>query len=209
MIYLLSPVAKAGICHLPMIQFKLLNVEIELEGYDILLFTSKQAVKSAEKLNPNWKKIPCLAVGSATAKMIKDFGGEIIAEPQAFYAKELSKGIVQKFYNKIILYLRPKVISFDAKAFLSQKGIEIHEKIIYETSCIKYSDKDIPSENAIIIFTSPSTINCFLENFSWNDSYTAVVIGESSKKHLPNNVKCVIADKPSIEACITKAKSLV
>jgi hypothetical protein len=35
------------------------------------------------------------------------------------------------------------------------------------------------------------------------------VIGESTKKHLPDDVKCVVADEPMIEACIKKAKSLI
>ncbi|MDQ7047974.1 MAG: uroporphyrinogen-III synthase [Sulfurovum sp.] len=80
---------------------------------------------------------------------------------------------------------------------------------MYETSCIEYSNEDKPDKNAIIIFTSPSTIHCFLKNFEWDESYVAVVIGEATKKHLPSYARCVVADVPLIDACIEKAKDLV
>jgi uroporphyrinogen-III synthase len=65
-----------------------------------------------------------------------------------------------------------------------------------------------PKINAIIIFTSPSAIHCFLKNFSWDETYTAIVIGDSTKEHLPANAKFEIADIPQIDACIAKAKSV-
>lgn len=209
MIYLLSPVSKENIYHLPMIEFSLLDVQIDFSGYDILMFTSKQAVKSIEQLNPKWKELPCLAIGAATAREIVNLGGRVIYKPESFYGERLGNDIIQKFQYKKILYLRPKEVFFDVKQFLSHAGLEITEHIIYQTSCVHYKNIDKPCKDAIIIFTSPSTIHCFLKNFKWDKSYTAVVIGESTKKNLPDNVKCVVADEPMIEACIKKAKSLI
>jgi len=206
MIYLLSPIAKEGCAHFPMIDFSLLDVTVDLSGCDILMFTSKQAVKSAEALNPEWKKLPCLAIGSATAKTIESLGGKVIYQPKSFYGETLSQDIITMFYDKKILYLRPKKVSFDSKNFLEKAGITLQEKIIYETSCIVYKEKDKPAQNAIIIFTSPSTIHCFLKNFTWDESYTAVVIGEATKEHLPANARYKVADTPLIDSCIEKAK---
>ena len=208
MIYLLSPLAKEGCVHLPMIDFSLLDVTFDLSGCDTLMFTSKQAVKSAEALNPEWKKLPCLAIGAATAKTIESLGGEVIYRPRSFYGETLSQDIVTMFHDKKILYLRPKEVSFDSKQFLAKAGIRLQEKIIYETSCISYEEKDKPAKDAIIIFTSPSTIHCFLKNFTWNESYTAVVIGEATKEHLPENARYEVADTPLIDSCIEKAKEL-
>lgn len=209
MIYLLSPLQKEGCLHLPMIDFSLIEEELVLDAYDLLMFTSKQAVKSVEALNQNWKKIPSLAIGASTAAEIKRLGGTVLYQPRSFYGKSLSKDIIEKFSDKKILYLRPKVLSFDSKNFLAQAGIELHEKIIYETFCIKYTKESTPEKNAIIIFTSPSTIHCFLENFEWDFSYTAIVIGEATKEHLPDNVVYEVADKPQIDACISKAKEIL
>ena len=107
------------------------------------------------------------------------------------------------------MYLRPKEVSFDAKTFLAKAGIALQEQIIYETSCIRYEKKDKPGKNAIIIFTSPSTIHCFLKNFAWDASYTAVVIGEATKVHLPAKVRYEVADRPTIDDCILKAKQIL
>lgn len=192
-----------------MINFSLVGRELNLSKCDTLIFTSKQAVKSAEMLNPEWKKIPCLAVGSATVKEIESWGGNVLYQPQIFYGKNLSQDIVTLFQDRKILYLRPKVVSFDTKTFLLKAGIDIEEKIIYETSCISYSNKDKPINGAIIIFTSPSTIRCFLKNFAWEESYTAVVIGEATKAYLPKNAHVEVADTPLIDSCILKAREIL
>ncbi|PHS41854.1 MAG: uroporphyrinogen-III synthase [Sulfurovum sp.] len=191
-----------------MIDFALLDMTLDLSGCDTLMFTSKQAVKSAEALNSEWKKLPCLAIGSATAKEIESLGGKVIYQPKSFYGETLSQDIIRLFQDKKILYLRPKEVSFDSKRFLAKAGILLQEKIIYETSCIRYEEKDKPAQNAIIIFTSPSTIHCFLKNFTWDESYTAVVIGEATKEHLPVNARYEVADTPLIDSCIEKAKDL-
>lgn len=208
MIYLLSPVPKEGTIYLPMIQFSLLSSAIDFSVCDTLMFTSKQAVKSAEALAPEWKKYPCLAIGSATAKKIESLGGKVVYQPKSFYAETLGQDIITHFQDKKILYLRPKEVSFDSKNFLAKAGIELQEQIIYETSCISYETKEKPAKNAIIIFTSPSTIHCFLKNFEWDESYTAVVIGEATKVHLPTHAHYAVADRPLIDACITKARSV-
>jgi len=208
LIYLLSPQHRDGTIALPMIDFKLLDVTIDFSVCDVLMFTSKQAVISTNRLNPEWKKIPSLAIGKATANIIKSLGGKVIYQPKNYYAKTLNEDIVKKFKDDRILYLRPKVVSFDSKRFLLDAGIAIKEQIIYETSCRVYTQDKKPKKNAVIIFTSPSTIHCFLENFDWDESYTAVVIGEATKEHLPPNASYEIADKPMIDACIKKAFSL-
>lgn len=209
MIYLLSPLKKAGCIHLPMIHFSLLESSLDLSHCDALMFTSKEAVKSAERLNPDWKKIPCLAIGSATANEIESMGGKVLYQPKQFYGKTLSEDILRLFKEKHILYLRPEVVSFDAKTFLSKAGLSIEEKMIYKTSCIEYDEEDKPSENAIIIFTSPSTIQCFFKNFQWKESYRAVVIGEATKEHLPQNITVEVAEKPLIDSCISKAREIL
>jgi len=208
-IYLLSPLIKDDTFSLPMIAFTNVAKTISLSTCDTLMFTSKQAVKTAEILNETWKNIPCLAIGSATAKQIIELGGRVLYQPKSFYGKVLSQDIIKKFKDKNILYLRPKEVSFDSKTFLSKAGITLEEQIIYETRCIAYDKKETPRKNAIIIFTSPSTIHCFFKSFLWDESYTAIVIGQSTKNHLPKNVRYEVANEATIDACVEKAKELL
>jgi uroporphyrinogen-III synthase len=209
MIYLLSPSAKEGTFSLPMITFTLLDAPLEVAHYDLLMFTSKQAVISANMCNSQWKTIPTLAIGDATAKQIEALGGTVRYKPKSFYGEVLAEDILHYFKEKKILYIRPKKVSFDAKAFLEKSGVHLDEKILYETTCICYESKHAPEKNAIIIFTSPSTIECFFKNFNWDTSYTAIVIGTATKVHLPKEVKVFVAKEALISSCIAKAKEVL
>ncbi|MDQ7083603.1 MAG: uroporphyrinogen-III synthase [Sulfurovum sp.] len=207
-IYLLSPSFHKGTIHYPMIQFRVVDTSLDLSKVEILMFTSKQGVKSAQSLNPLWKNLPCIAIGNATAKQIVALGGTVMHQPKNFYAQSLSQDIVENFKAKKILYLRPKKVSFDSKSFLETSGVEIEEKVIYETFCIAYKQESKPPRGAIIICTSPSSIYCFLENFGWDSSYIAVVIGKATQRHLPPRAQYLLADTQSIEACVRKAQTI-
>lgn len=207
-IYLLSPSARDGVNNLPMISFSICADEIDFSVCDTLMFTSKQAVKSADLIDSRWKDYPCVAIGRATKKQIESLGGSVIYQPMSFYGDVLGEDIVRLFSDKKLLYLRPHKVSFDSKGYLAKNSIELEEQVIYETSCVRYSADDAPEKNAIIIFTSPSSIECFLKNFSWQEGYTAVVIGEATKVHLPKDANFVVACEPMIDACIAKAIEL-
>ncbi len=208
-IYLLSPTPKEGVESLPMIEFTQLVDSINFSTCDTLMFTSKQAVVTANAIDKKWRDIPSIAVGSATKKQIEQLGGEVIYHPKEFYGQELAKDIENFFQDRNILYLRPAKVIFQSKEYLAKKNILLQEQIIYQTSCIHYNISQQPPENSIIIFTSPSTIDCFLKNFSWLPSYRAVVIGSATKVHLPTNAKFVVAKKPMIEACIQRAYQII
>ena len=208
MIYLLSPLKKEGVVSLPMISFELVANKIDFGFCDTLMFTSKQAVVSVNSIDEKWKEFPCIAIGGATKKKIESLGGEVIYHPKKFYGEALAKDIQVFFSTKKILYLRPKVVSFNSKVYLEKEEIVLEEQIIYETSCVKYTKEHKPKKNAIIIFTSPSTIKCFFKNFEWDESHTAILIGKATKAHLPKMCRYVIADEPLIDSCIQKAKEI-
>ena len=207
-VYLLSPLAKEGVCSLPMISFETTAKQIDFQGCDTLMFTSKQAVVTAEEIDKRWRNYPSIAIGRATAGMIEALGGTLLYQPENFYGKTLSEEITKIFQDRKILYLRPKEVSFDAKSYLAKEGIALFEQIIYETTCVRYASSQRPPKDAVIIFTSPSTIRCFLENFAWESSYTAVVIGQATLEHLPSGADYAVADRPLIDACIAKAKEI-
>jgi len=208
MIYLLSPLEKEGTYALPMISFSIVKEHLDFSKCNTLMFTSKQAVVSADTIDKSWKNYPCIAIGAATKKKIEELGGNVIYFPKKFYGEVLAKDIQSQFSDKKILYLRPKEVSFDSKAYLLKQGILLEEQIIYETSCMAYTIREQPVENAVIIFTSPSTIKCFFKNFIWDESYVAVLIGQATKAHLPNECKFVVAEEPLITSCIKKAQEV-
>ena len=163
---------------------------------------------TADTIDPKWKTIPIIAIGPATRRQVEALGGKVVFHPKNFYGKALAEDIARFFHQRRILYLRPETISFDSKGFLQKSGIVLQEQIIYKTVCREYTSSEQPPESSVIIFTSPSTIHCFLENFVWLKSYTAVVIGHSTRTHLPAECDYVVADTPLIDACIEKAMTL-
>ncbi len=204
-IYLCSPKEVKDTISLPMIKFKLLKNSIDYQGCDTLMFTSKQAIIFTDEIDKSWVKYPVIAIGEKTKEVAKNLGANVIYQPKKYYGEELAKDIIKDFRDKKILYIRPKVVSFDTKSFLEKNNIFIKEEIIYETNCIKYEKKSL-QKDAVIIFTSPSTINCFFKNFDWDDSFRAVVIGKTTQKHLPSYVKAYVATKQTIQSCIDMAK---
>ncbi len=208
MIYLLSPLVKEGTISLPMIQFELVTDHIVFGESDLLMFTSKQAVVSANSIDERWKNYPTVAIGGATKKKIEELGGRVIYHPKDFYGEALACDIKAFFADKKILYLRPEEVSFDSKEYLTKEGVVLKEQTLYRTSCCLYDLSQKPLDNAIIIFTSPSTIKCFFKNFDWEESYTAVLIGKATQEHLPKGCRYVVADTPLIDSCIKKAKEI-
>ena len=207
-IYLCSPKVYEDTISLPMIKFNRVKDSLDLSNFDTLIFTSKQAVVFTDEISQNWQDKEILAVGPATAKKAKELGAKSIYFPKKFYGETLAQDIIDKFKDKKILYIRPKVVSFDSRAFLQKSGIDIKEEIIYETLCVEYTNIDL-EQNSIIIFTSPSTIECFFKNFKWDSSFKAVVIGKSTLKNLPQNIDAFVAKEPTISACVQKAKELL
>jgi len=193
---------------LPMIDFRLLVSSIDYQGCDTLMFTSKQAVESAEQIDPEWKRLPTIAIGAATARKIEALGGTVLYHPASFYGEALAADVLERFRERRVLYLRPRTVSFDSQGFLARAGYTLHEQVIYETFCQEHPPQAKPPSGAIVIFTSPSTIHCFRERFGWEASYTAVVIGHATLEHLPEGADYVVAKTPLIDACIEAAKKI-
>lgn len=191
-----------------MIEFETTATKIDFNNIDLLLFTSKQAVTTLDSINKEWCKIPSIAIGSGTRDEIIKIGGTVLLTSNEFYGNNLAQEIIENFRDKTILYLRPKIISSNITKILLDANINIVEQIIYETICKKYDISFMPPKDSIIIATSPSTLNCFIQNFGWDESYIGVAIGTTTTKAFSNNMNFAISDVPTINSCIKKANEL-
>ena len=209
MIYLLSPTPYHACVHLPMITFHPLLDRIAFGDADALLFTSKKAVEFVNAIDKRWREYPSFAVGKATARTIEALGGRVEYCPENFYGKQLSRDIATHFRDRTILYLRPKRVAFDIASALQEQGVRVLEQIVYETRCVDYSEVKKPPKGAIILFTSPSTVRCFMRHFTWDPSYTAVAIGETTRRALDGIDRIIVSERPTIEACVAKAQEIL
>jgi len=208
MTYLLSPTKYDGVRNLSMIEFETVATKINFENIDLLLFTSKQAVITVDSINKEWRKIPSIAIGSGMRDGIVSAGGNAIFTSSKFYGNDLAQEIIENFSGRRILYLRPKIVLSNITEILLSANIDIKEQIIYKTICKKHNMSQKPPLNSIIIATSPSTLNCFMQNFGWEESYFGVAIGKTTAKAFSGGMNFVISDMPTISSCVKKANEL-
>ncbi|BCD62662.1 uroporphyrinogen-III synthase [Nitratiruptor sp. YY08-26] len=202
-IYILSDSDVEGAKKLPLIKQIPLVSSIEVDGFDYLIFTSKNSVKIINYFNPLWKKIPALAIGKATSKTIEQLGGKVIYKAKSFYGEDFAKEIAQKFdKNGRFLLVRGKKSLSDIKGILSQHGFSIDEKIIYQTVCEECKSLDKPEKGATIIFSSPSTIECFFRCFTWDPSYQAAVIGTKTAAYMPADISYKLFSQKSLQEIV-------
>ena len=60
--------------------------------------------------------------------------------------------------------------------------------------------------NNLTSVTSPSSVECFFNQYKWKDNYKAIVIGKTTAKYLPKEVHYTISSETSIDVCINLAQ---
>lgn len=208
-IYILSDTKVEGAITLPLIQQKFFPCDKDFRNYNFLIFTSKNGVKAADKIDPSWRTIPAISIGKATSKTIKKMGGKVALESDIGYGEALAQKIVEQIQTDAkLLHIRPKKIVTSMKALLELHGYNIDECIAYETLCSDCHKLKKPPKNSVIIFTSPSTVHCFFRCFGWDESYRAIAIGKKTANALPPYIEVQFPKEQTIKACVQLAQTL-
>ncbi len=208
-IYLLNDDKYEDIVNLPMIQINFFKRDIDLNLYDALIFTSKNGVKAIEKIDKTWRDKEIYSIGQGTSKEIKKYSPNLAYTAKNSYGDSFAQEIKEILQNKKVLFLRAKKVTSKLNQILKTAQIDLYEQIVYETTCRAYEKEKEPRDGSIIIFTSPSTVKCFLKNFKWNDAYRAISIGKVTASSLPSYVKNSLSEKQTILSCIELAKSYI
>lgn len=181
------------------------NKKINLKTYDAIIFTSKNAINTIDRLNKDWKNIPSYVISEQTAKLVKDLNGNLQFISKKKHGNDFAYELINELQGKKVLYLRGKDIVSDLIKILKKNDISCDDEIIYENQFNELVKKIKIPKNSKIIFTSPSTVSYFFKLFSWDNSYTAISIGNTTAKYFPKNIKPVIADNTSFKSCVSKA----
>ena len=186
-----------------MIKFETISQDVEFDKFDGLIITSKQGIIVLDEIScGKWKTLPVAAIGESTAKEVEKRGGEVIFIASSAYGDILAYELALKFNGFRWLYLRPETVVSKITSKLRSYGVKVEEKIIYKTNCVKYDCSLKPCSKAILIFTSPSVVKCFFENFSWDDSWSAVAIGKKTASAFPDYIRPKISPTTSIDVAI-------
>lgn len=205
-IYLLNEQKHEGIENLEVFQIEYIKSDVDLKKYDALVFTSKNGVKAINSFNQDWKNIPSYAIAQKTANTIIKLGGIVEFIGNSGHGNDFAYELENVLKDKKVLYVKALKTVSNLPNILKENGIFLDEIIAYKTSCKK--SNIILEENSIFIFTSPSSVECFFKQYSWKNSYKAIVIGKTTAEFLPSNVNYEISSQTSVEECIKLAKQL-
>ena len=206
-IYLLSNQIYAEVENLEVFKIEYIESKIDLLKYDALIFTSKNAVYSLESFNKDWKKISSFAIAPKTAQVIEKLGGKIAFTGITSHGNDFAQELIALLKNKKVLYIKALKTVSNLVDILKNNDVLLDELVVYKTSCKK---SNVALENnSVFIFTSPSSVECFFQQYSWNDSYKAIVIGKTTALYLPKNVDYTISSETSIDECIKLAKQFL
>ncbi len=180
--------------------------EIDFSQYDYLIITSKQVSQALQQYErEEFIDLPALCVSVQSAKSYEDLGGKIL-DIGGGYGDNLVDKIRSYSKEKRWLYLRAKVVASDFVDICKKDGYFIDEVILYESACSKAIEEVEVKNEAILIFTSPSSVKCYLQKHRFLQNQDIIVIGKTTAKALPEGVKYILSDKTSIESCIAIAK---
>lgn len=186
------------------------SVPFELENIqENLIFTSQQAVLAVSN-HPKVQEIrrnPVFCVGSKTADLLDEVGFTV--QETTDYAKDLSKVIRSQYASESFTFfcgnLRRDILPVE----LPTAGIRFNEIQVYETTL---TSVEITAEIDAILFYSPSGVESFLQQNSFN-SAICFCIGETTaeavrdfaeEKQIPAP-EIIIANQPTIESTVSKS----
>ncbi|WP_457745033.1 uroporphyrinogen-III synthase [Sulfurimonas sp.] len=208
-IYLFSISSHPNAVSVPSLTITFLKPQIDFSQYDYLIITSKQVSEALKEYETQlYIEKAALCVSDASAKSYENIGGAIL-DIGSGYGDNLADKIKKYPKSTRWLYLRAKVVASDFVTLCKEDGYLIDEVVVYESDCSKDILEVADQENAILIFTSPSSLHCYLKTHDLSPNHTIIVIGKTTAKALPKNVKCHISEKTTIDSCMQLAYSLL
>lgn len=199
-VYLFSTSSHPDAISINSLDITLFKPDRDFSQYDYFIITSKQVANALAQYDKKILK-PAICISEATAMSYKNIGGEVIYTGSG-YGDDLGAKIQEYPQSARWLYLRAKVIVSKFVSICKEKGYNIEELVMYESCCSQDMQKIQVGEDATLIFTSPSSVKCFLKKNIIDEKTKVIVIGTSTAKVLPGNVNYKISKKTSIASCM-------
>jgi len=203
-IYLLNEQKFENVENLEVFQIEYLKFNIDIKKYDALIFTSKNAIFAIDKNNKYWRDIPSYIIAQKTANIAKEFGSNIVFVGTSGHGNEFAYELIPYLKNKRALYVKALKTVSNLSSILMQNSINLDEIVAYKTICNKINPI-ILEKNSTIIFTSPSSVECFFKKYNWDSSFKAIVIGKTTASYLPKSINYQISKITSAEECVKLA----
>jgi len=200
-IYLFSISSHPNAISINSLDITFLKPNIEFQRYDYFVITSKQVSKALlQYTKSDYISKKALCISTQTAKSYEELGAEVL-EIGSGYGDSLEDKIRSYPKETRWLYLRAELVASNFVQICKKDGYNIDEVILYSSNC----SKDILSvdveRDAILIFTSPSSVKCFLKNHTIYKENRVIVIGLTTASSLPKGTNFQISKDKTIEGC--------
>lgn len=206
-VYLVSKTPYEGVIHLPVLTIRFLHPKIDFTRYDGLIFTSKQGIEALSDYPDTWKTLECVCVSDPTARYAKAKGA-VRVHPAQGYGSDIPE-VLKRFDPAFRwLYLRPESVASEWAETARSQGHAIDEIIVYETGCNGQYEPPKLEDDAVLIFTSPSAVNCFLERSALSSGHTLIAIGTTTHKAFPKGYDAHVSEETSLASAVELAKQL-
>lgn len=205
MIYIVGSTPHKDAKQIKIIKIVLKELNIDCSKYEALVLTSKNAVASLEKSKISWQHLPCYVIGKGTKEAVLNAGGKIAHMAKEAYGETLAKEVAPLLKGKKTLLVRPKEVVTDVSGYLKKHGVLVDDFVGYETCCNFNENTTLPKDGSILIFTSPSAVECFFKNIKWNESWRVISIGRKTAQVLPKNVPHLMPKYQSVDECVKLA----
>lgn len=181
-----SPIQDQEIVHCPIIQIRPRTFKIDTTPFTHLIFTSKTSVD----LFPQFQDKQVIAVGHATALRLMERGIPVTETA----LDERAEGIIDILERKNlkdahILWPHSAGSRPTLRQYLEKRGIRFQELILYDT--VPLQPDPLPDLTKIdeIVFTSPSTVDAFLQFFGAIPKKRLKAIGPVTEAHLEAHLR--------------------
>ncbi|EPM7059583.1 uroporphyrinogen-III synthase [Campylobacter coli] len=207
-IYLLNETVFEGVENLVLNEIVFYDFGVNLDEFDALLCTSKNALKALKKTKNSLNlDINVYAVGQNTAQFAKDMGFKKVQFAPKSYGSEFFNHFKEELKNQKCLYLRAENIASTLNLDLRTYGVDLQEIIVYK-NVFKKSKQTI-LHPAIFIFTSPLSVENFFKQYDLKKEDKVIAIGQSTAKKLTHLDNLFISSKQDLKECVKLAKSLI
>lgn len=188
------------------LDIEFLKPEINFSKYDYFIITSKQISQALLAYDKEkYKEIKALCISFATAKSYEGLDAEVLAIAEG-YGESILDVIRRYPLESKWLYLRGEKVASNFALKSRDAGYSVDEAILYKSSCSHEMKGWTFEKESTLIFTSPSSVECYLKTYDFSSDMRVIVIGKSTAKAIPKNIAYEIAENTSIEACINRVK---
>lgn len=169
---------------------------------DLLVFTSKNAVKSIVKSTffSDVKNVPTVCVGHQTKELLENFGFTVLKAKN--YAEELADFILEKFSGKKITHFCGNIRRPLLREKLQENNFDFTELIVYETVL---SPHKIDNKVNGILFFSPSGIQSYLQKNAFHQEICFCIGNTTADALVIDKKQIQISQKQDIDAVVALA----